>query len=395
MSKVLSIVLPTFNEKDNLENFVDRVLAQQKNIPDYKFEIVISDSHSTDGTIDVAKNLEKKHKNIHLLEVDRGLGVGLYKGHKYALDHLNPDIMSQLDADGQVDEKVLVELVKAIEDGYTLALGSRFVEGGRNELSLTRRIFTAGSSLVCRVLMGPWDIQEFTNSARAFTPELFKKINWDRLPWEEKTFIMQPAFLNEAIIAGAKYKEVPLIFRNREEGYSKNKTVNYTYDVVTYAIGARLNKWGFDIPFFGLTRKAKTLLKFIMVGFIGTAVDFAFYKLFIFYGFPPATSKLFSGEIAIINNFMFNNFWTFRYRKTGHSFLRKLLTFNTVSLGGLIMGALIVKALDTLYGDGAINIFGWNLHYTTLYFFATIPPVLIWNFTINHLVTFRNKTNAV
>lgn len=392
MSKVLTIVLPTFNEKDNLENFIERVLIQQNNIPDYKFQLVISDSRSTDGTVEVADKLTKKYKNVHFISVDRGLGVGLYKGHLYALEKFNPYIMAQLDADGQVDEKVLVELVKAIEEGYNLALGSRFVKGGKNELSLTRRLFTAGSSLVCRLIMGPLNIREFTNSARAFTPELFKRINWKRLPWQEKTFIMQPAFLNEAILAGAKYKEVPLVFRNRAEGYSKNKTVNYTYDVLTYAIDARLHKMGFNIPFFYLTRRAKTLVKFILVGVTGTIVDFTFYKLFIvFGGYPPATSKAFSAEIAIINNFILNNFWTFRYRKTGHSFIRKLLTFNTVSLGGLVIGVVIVKMLDLLYGDGFFSIFGWDLHYNTLYFFATIPPVLLWNFTINHFITWKHK----
>lgn len=392
MSKVLTIVLPTFNEKDNLENFIERVLIQQNNIPDYKFQLVISDSRSTDGTVEVADKLTKKYKNVHFISVDRGLGVGLYKGHLYALEKFNPDIMAQLDADGQVDEKVLVELVKAIEEGYNLALGSRFVKGGKNELSLTRRLFTAGSSLVCRLIMGPLNIREFTNSARAFTPELFKRINWKRLPWQEKTFIMQPAFLNEAILAGAKYKEVPLVFRNRAEGYSKNKTVNYTYDVLTYAIDARLHKMGFNIPFFYLTRRAKTLVKFTLVGVTGTIVDFTFYKLFIvFGGYPPATSKAFSAEIAIINNFILNNFWTFRYRKTGHSFIRKLLTFNTVSLGGLVIGVVIVKMLDLLYGDGFFSIFGWDLHYNTLYFFATIPPVLLWNFTINHFITWKHK----
>lgn len=390
--KKIVVVLPTWDEEDNLENFIGKVLDQEKRLPGYKMELVISDSHSTDKTPEIAKRLAANNPKIHYIDVERGLGVGLVEGHRYSLGNLNPDIMAQLDADGQVDEAVLVELVKAIEEGYDLALGSRFVEGGKNQLSLTRRTFTAGSSLVCRIIMGPWSIKEFTNSARAFTPALFKKINFKRLPWREKTFIYQPAFLNEAIIAGAKYKEVPLIFRNRAEGYSKNKTVNYTYDVFTYAIDARFRKWGINVPFFHLTRRAKTLLKFAIVGIIGTMVDFIFYKLFIVHGgYPPATSKAFSAEIAIINNFVFNNFWTFRYRKTNHSFFRKFFTFNLVSLGGLVLGVIVVKVLDTMYGDGSITIGGWSLHNTTFYFFATIPPVLAWNFTINHLVTWRNK----
>lgn len=256
MKKVV-VVLPTFNEEDNIEQFTKKVLDQEKNLPGFQIEVVISDSHSTDKTGEIAAKLAKKIPKIHYIDVDRGLGVGIIEGHLYSLKHLHPDIMAQLDADGQVDVSVLPKLVHAIEDGYTLALGSRFVPGGVNKLSLSRRIFSAGASWVVRLFMGPFDIKEVTNSARAFTPSLFKKINLDRLPWREKSFIIQPAFLNEAIIAGAKYKEVPLVFNNRAEGYSKNKVISYTYDVFTYAFDARLHKMGLSIPFYNLSRKLK------------------------------------------------------------------------------------------------------------------------------------------
>lgn len=240
--KKVSIVLPTYNEKANLEEFVLGVLSETEKIKDYEFEIIISDSNSTDGTMEIAEKLSKTYKNIHFLSTDRGLGVGLYEGHKFALEKIKPDILMQMDADGQVSESIIPKLLSAIEEGYDLALGSRFVEGGKNKLPISRRIFTHGSSLVCRIIMGPIDIREFTNSARAFTPSLFKKINWDRIPWKEKTFIMLPAFLNEAVIAGAKYKEVPLIFSDRPSGYSKNKVLRYTLDLISYAFSARLQK---------------------------------------------------------------------------------------------------------------------------------------------------------
>lgn len=253
----MSIVLPTFNEKANLEKFVDAVLTQAKHLPMYQVEIVIADSNSTDGTIDIAKALSKKHKNVHYLPVGPGLGVAFHDGHMFALEKFKPDILMQLDADGQVDVSIMNGLVTAIEEGYTLALGSRFVAGGKNELSFSRRLFSKGSSYVCRILMGPWDIKEFTNSARAFTPELFRKIDWDKLPWKERTFILQPSFLHGAIVAGAKYKEVPLIFRDRAAGYSKNKTVGYTIDVFSYALNARLEMWHIPFPFFQFVQKVK------------------------------------------------------------------------------------------------------------------------------------------
>lgn len=391
--KRVSVVLPTYNEKANIENTVKKVLQQQSRLPGWEIHIIISDDvRSSDGTEQIAKKLASKNSRVNYIKVEPGLGVSLIEGHKYALEHLHPFLLAQLDADGQVVPDVLGRLVKVIEEGYTLAIGSRFVSGGKNQLSFARRIFTYGASIFCRLMIGPWDIKEVTNSARAFTPELFKKINLNRLPWKEKTFIIQPAFLHEAILAGAKYKEVPLVFKNRLEGYSKNKVFNYTYDVIAYCLDIRLHKWGVNIPIYRLSRRAKTVVKFGLVGFIGTMVDFLFYKIFIIlFGVPPATSKAFSTEVAIINNFLLNNYWTFRYRKTKTNLWTKLGIFNLVSLGGLIIGVLIVKFLHISYGDGFINVFGRPTAYNNFYFFATIPPVMIWNFLINHFVTWRHQ----
>lgn len=393
MKKIVSVVLPTYNEKANIAATVRKVLEQEKKLPGFEINIVIADDiRSSDGTEQIAKNLVKQEKKVHFIKVEPGLGVGLIEGHKYALAHLHPSILAQLDADGQVEPDVLVRLVRTIEEGYSLAIGSRFVSGGKNQLSLMRRLFTYGASTFFRIMVGPWDIREVTNSARALTPALFKKISLERLPWKERTFIVQPAFLHEAILSGAKYKEVPLVFRNRLEGYSKNKVFNYSYDVASYCLDIKLHQLGLNIPLFRLSRRAKTLIKFSLVGAVGTIVDFLFYKIFINYlALTPATAKGFSAEVAIINNFILNNYWTFRYRRTKTNFWQKLGIFNLVSLGGLVVGVLIVKSLHLTYGDGFIYVFGRHVAYNNFYFFATIPPVMLWNFTINHLVTWRHQ----
>lgn len=391
--KRVTVVLPTYNEKANITRTVEKVLEQQNYLPGFEINIIIADDiRSSDGTEQIARELVKKDSKVHFIKVEPGLGVGLIKGHQYALDHLHPDIMAQLDADGQVVPDVLVRLIETIEAGYSLAIGSRFVSGGKNQLSFARRLFTYGASIFYRFMVGPWDIKEVTNSARAFTPELFKEINLERLPWRERTFIVQPAFLHEAILAGAEYKEVPLVFKNRLEGYSKNKVFNYSYDVVAYCLDVKLHQLGVNIPFFRISRRAKTLVKFSLVGAAGTLVDFIFYKVFInIFSLTPATSKGFSTEIAIINNFILNNYWTFRYRKTKTNIWQKLGIFNVVSLGGLVIGVLIVKYLHLTYGDGFIYVFGRHIAYNNFYFFATIPPVMLWNFTVNHFITWRNQ----
>jgi dolichol-phosphate mannosyltransferase len=390
--KKLVVVLFTYNERDTLEKTVKDVFNQQEFIPGYDIEIVISDSHSPDGTGEIAGKLAKQNKKIHYIDVGRGIGVGIIEGHLYSLKYLKPDIMAQLDADGQVDADVLQKLVKVIDEGNDLAIGSRFVKGGKNQLSLFRKMFTWGASWVYRVIVGPVNVQEVTNSARAFTPELFEKINLKRLPWKEDSFIIQPAFLNEALSTGAKFKEVPLVFKNRAEGYSKNKVFNYIYDMFAYAADARLHKWGFNIPLFKASRRAKTLIKFSLVGFTGTMVDFMFYKILInYFGLTPAMSKGFSTEMGIINNFLLNNFWTFRSRKVSTNIYQRFGMYNLISFGGLLIAVIIVKMLHNIYGDGFITVMGRPIAYNNFYFFATIPPVMIWNFTANHFITWRKK----
>lgn len=390
--KTVAVILPTYNEKENLADFVSQVLSQQKYLPGWDIEVVIADSHSPDGTGEIAKRLAAKNKHIHFLEVGRGLGVGLIEGHRYAIKNLKPDVLAQMDADGQVEVDILPRMVKEIEKGYDYVQGSRYVKGGKNNLSLSRQIFSLGMSWVSRIVMGPFNLREFANSARAFTPQIFAKVNLDRLPWQDQTFIIQPAFTHEIIQAGAKYSEIPLVFKNRAEGYSKNKTFNYTYDVLSYVVDARLNSWGIRIPFFRWARKSRVLFMFSVVGLSGTVVDYLFYRFFIYqFGLLPGAAKAFSTEFGIINNFLFNNFWTFKDRKTTTNVWQRFGIYNLVSLGGLIIAVFVIIVLHGLYGDGNAIILGKKIGLNTLYFLATIPPVMIWNFTVNHFITWRHK----
>lgn len=391
--KKVVVLLPVLNEKDNLEKFVGEVFLVEKDAPNWRFEVlVVNDQRSSDGTPEAVQRLVEKHPRVHAITVGPGLGTALIKGHQYSIEHFHPDALAQLDADGQVDADVLPRLLKVLDEGYDLAIGSRFAKGGKNLLNPSRQFFSWGSSVFCRLVMGPFSIKEWSNSARAFTSRLFNKLDLNLIPWQEKTFIINPAFLNAAIVAGASYKEVPLIFKNRAEGYSKMKIFNYSYDVIAYSIDARFKKMGLGWSVFHWSRKAKTFIKFGLVGFLGTLVDFAFYKLFINgFGVPPATAKGFSTEAGIINNFFFNNYWTFRHRVVRTTLWQRFLMYNTVSLGGLAIAVLIVKFLHTVYGDGSLAVWGRQIAYNNFYFFATIPPVMVWNFTVNHLVTWRHR----
>lgn len=389
--KRVVVVAPTYNEKGSIEKAVLLMLSQNGKIPGFEIHVLVADSHSPDGTGEIVKKMQKKNPRLHFLDVyERGLGLAIVKGYEYALNNLKADVLMQIDADLQHDPNDIPKFLEKINQGYTYVQGSRFIKGGSNEISLMRQLFSFGSSFVCRFLTGIWEISDFTPSYKAYTKELYLKINTSAIPWQGTTFLIQPAAVVEAKKAGAKMGEVPIRFINRRADKSKNEILNYIFDIIGYGLEVRLSSWGINFPALYWVRRSKTFIKFGTVGFFGTIVDFILYNILISsFGLPPATSKGISTEIAILNNFSFNNIWTFKRRKTKNPLWKKFLIFNLVSLGGLVIGVLIVKYLHNIYGDGSASLFGLQVPYYNLYFFATIPFMMTWNFIMNHYFTWK------
>lgn len=394
MKKVV-VVAPTYNEKGSIEKVVKLILQQNGKVPGFDIHVLIVDSHSPDGTAEIAKKIVQKNNKVHFLDVqERGLGLAIIKGYDYALHNLKADVLMQIDADMQHDPNEIPFFLEKIKAGDTFIQGSRNISGGENGISFTRQMFSLGSAGICRLLTGIWEITDFTPSYRAYTRELYLKMNLDAIPWQGTTFLVQPASIVEAHKVGAKMVEVPIKFMSRKADRSKNEVANYIIDILGYTIETRLSIWGINVPFLYWARRSKTFIKFGIVGFIGTMIDFIFYNLFInYFGIRPATSKGLSTEIAILNNFSLNNIWTFKKRKTKNTLWQKLIIFNFVSLGGLAISVLVVKVLDFIYGEGMLDLGIFKVHYYNLYFFATIPPQMVWNFFMNNLVTWKHQSD--
>ena len=160
----LCVTIPTYNEAENIEEAIKRVLAQGKNLKGYDLHVIVSDSHSPDKTGEIVKSIAAKNPKVHYLDVKvRGLGVGLIKGHQYAIFKLKADILAQMDGDLSHDPASLPEMVKYINEGYDLVNGSRLMKGGKNLLGWHRRLFSWGSAMYCRISWGTWGIHEYTN----------------------------------------------------------------------------------------------------------------------------------------------------------------------------------------------------------------------------------------
>lgn len=367
--KKIVIILPTFNEKDNIEEMIKRVLQEKANVNNWELHILVSDSHSPDGTGDKVEKIAQKNSLVHLLDVkERGIGVGLVRGYQFSFDKLGADAVIQMDADLQHDPAEIPKFLKALDEGYDVVQGSRFIKGGENRLEWYRRLFSWGANFVSKALMGVWNMHEFTASYRGFTKEVYQKINFDKVPWRGTSFLFQPAFLYAASLVSRRMKEIPIIFVDRRRGYSKMQIVNYIKDLTLFALKIRLEK-------------SKRFLEFLVVGGIGFIINAILLALLVEKAnFYPATANLIAAEAAIISNFIWNNLWTFQERKIVRvsKIAEKLFQFNLTSAFGVVIIQTGVIWLGTI-------LFGRNLY--ILYFLIGTAFLLIWNFTVyNRLI---------
>src|SRR3990167_4076406 len=345
----LVVNIPTYCERDNIEEIIKRVLSTCKKI-DADVHVLVADSASPDGTGDIVKKVSRVNPKVHYLNVKvRGLGVGVVKGHRFAVDKLKADVLAQMDGDLSHDPSTLPIMFDYIKKGYDLVNGSRLMPGGKNLLGWHRRLFTRGSALFCKLSWGTFSLSEYTNSYRMFTKELFEKIDFAKVPWRAKTYIIQPSFLYAAIETGARIKEVPIKFVDRKKGYSKAQIVAYTLDVLKFGVKVRI-------------QKSKMFVKFLMVGTGGYLVNAIALGLlnrgqiynmsllgkpilllipqhqqapkFLYFTIDRLfVASVISIELSIIFNFLFHDNWTFKTRAKNGLLITRFLKFNLTSAG--------------------------------------------------------------
>ena len=349
----LVVNIPTYCERDNIEEIIKKVLSSCRKI-NADVHILVSDSNSPDGTAEIVKKISRLKPKVHYLNVKvRGLGVGIVKGHRYAVDKLKADVLAQMDGDLSHDPSTLPVMFDYIKKGYDLVNGSRLMPGGKNLLGWHRRLFTRGSALFCKLSWGTFNLSEYTNSYRMFTKELAEKIDFNKISWKAKTYIIQPSFLYAAVTAGAKIKEVPIKFVDRNRGYSKAQIIAYTFDVLKFGLKVRIQRSRMFVKFLmvgaggyfvnavalGLLNRGqiynmvilpKPILSFVPM--FGQAREFLFLtidRLFI--------ASIISIELSIFFNFFFHENWTFKTRTKDGLLILRFLKFNLTSFGSPVI----------------------------------------------------------
>jgi dolichol-phosphate mannosyltransferase len=210
------VIIPTYNEKENIERIILKVLS----LPG-SFHVLIVDDGSPDGTAAIVKSLQQSyHEQIHLLERSgkQGLGRAYIAGFKWALDN-NYEYIFEMDADFSHNPDDLQRLYHACANGAHLAVGSRYVKGGKVVNWPWDRIFISkGGALYTRVIT--WmPVKDPTAGFICYRSEVLRAIPLDKVRFIGYAFQIEMKY--RAWKLGFKITEVPITFIDREEGVSK------------------------------------------------------------------------------------------------------------------------------------------------------------------------------
>lgn len=208
-------VIPTYNEKENIGQIVPIILNSMPGA-----SILIVDDNSPDGTGELADLLSQKYKNqvfvLHRGGKD-GLGQAYIAGFKWALDH-DYEIITQMDADFSHNPKNLPAMLEEIKN-HDLIIGSRYIHGGGvKNWGLKRKLLSRGGSLYAKIILG-LPINDVTGGFKCWRADLLKKIGLDSI--FSGGFSFQIEMNARAHQAGARIKEIPIIFADRIQGQSK------------------------------------------------------------------------------------------------------------------------------------------------------------------------------
>ena len=356
----LSLIAPTYNEKENVTPLVERV---HKALSKYSYELIVVDDNSPDGTSELAKSLSSRYPlKVIVRTSERGLASAVVAGFDQATGH----VLGVIDADLQHPPEAIPALLEAIKGGADVAIASRYVEGGGIEgWSTKREVISKGAKLLATILLP--STREIKDPLAGFF--LFKRKVIDGA-------VLTPTgykILLEVLVRGnaSHVAEVPYTFKERERGKS-NLTFSEQLDFLKHL--SRLAWFEGDV---------KRFLKFCIVGASGTFVYLGLLALFTeIAGLFYALSAVLAYETAILNNFTWNEIWTFRDKRAsaGGSVAIRALKFNLVSLVGMGIHESVLVFFTEVTG----------LFYILSAIIA-ILCALLWNFSANVKWTWRAR----
>jgi len=235
MKKVACIVLPAYQEAQNLAILLPRIFAQQEKIPTHELHVLVVDDNSPDGTQALVADWQKKYPCLHLLRGEkRGLGIAYQRGMAHAMAGLHPDLILEMDADLQHDPDLLPKFIQLCNEGHSLVIGSRFAPGGATpDFPLHRKFLSRLGNRLARFCGGLPALRDCTSGYRCIQADLLARCDLHHLG--TRGYAFQTSLLGELVRNGARAVEIPIIFSDRLHGRSKLSPRDYFEFLATLA----------------------------------------------------------------------------------------------------------------------------------------------------------------
>jgi dolichol-phosphate mannosyltransferase len=363
------LVIPTYNESQNIKDIVRTLSDLLDGVIPNNYELIVVDDNSPDRTWELAQALMPIFPQLRVVrrQHERGLSTAVIRGWQVA----SGQVLGVIDGDLQHPPEVLLQLLRAIEQGAGLAVASRNTEGGGvSAWSLTRRFLSRGAQLLALILLpraagrvsdpmsGYFLVRRNVIAGRALNPIGYK-------------------ILIEVLARGDVYRivEVGYVFQERQADESKVTWKQY----VEYL--HHLLRLRFSISSGSISR----FIRFGLVGLSGVFVDMTILYLLSdpsTLGWGLTRSKVIAAELAIVNNFLWNDRWTFgdisRHQQTRRKRFKRFLKFNIICFLGLVFNVLLLNLL--------FNTLGMNRYLANL---IAIAATTFWNFWINLKLSWR------
>ena len=368
----LSLILPTYNEGGNIESIIGIISQLLDAVIAGEYELIVVDDDSPDRTWKIAADLCSDYPQLRVMRrtTERGLSTAVIRGWQVA----RGEILGVIDADLQHPTEILVQLLQEIDRGADLAVASRHVEGGGvSQWSWMRRVLSRGAQMLGLMIL----------------PEVIGRLSDPMSGY----FMVRRRSIVSKILSPVGYKilievvgrckidwiaEVGYVFRERQAGESKVTWKQYV-EYIQHLLKLRLSR-------------SAVFIRFCLVGLTGVVVDLGiFYMLRQVLELGLTRSAMISAEVAIVNNFLWNDLWTFAdisRRQPGETQrIKRFFKFNLVCLSGVILQLIIINIIYNFFSlsdslKGLIRI-------DVLAKLIAIILVTMWNFWLNSKLSWR------
>jgi dolichol-phosphate mannosyltransferase len=357
----LAIIVPTFNERDNVRPLLERLRSVLAGV---SYEVIFVDDDSPDGTAALIREISQSQSGVRLLHRigRRGLASACLEG----MLGTGAPVLAVMDADLQHDESILPEMLARIRTGrYDLAIGSRHIAGGGMGEIAPRRVALSNLGLAVSRLIGKHALSDPMSGYFMLTRAFFEEVMRSTTGVGFKIMLDLVASSKRPV----RFTEVPYRFRKREAGSSKldlNIGVEYLYLVADKLIG----RW---LPI--------SFVLYCLVGAVGLALHMSIlWLLFTRLGYRFENALLVAIAAALLANYSVNNILTYRERRRrGWAFLTGLVVYGLAcSVGNLSNYALAKLLVDRgvwwpLAGVSGLAVGSvWNFAASSIFTWGTV-----------------------